>query len=108
MAYLRKNVRRNDQQLIRVDGHSDGEPIKHSQWKDNYHLSAMRAHAVMQYLASQGVPAQNMYIVGFGPNRPLVEPVEPEAPMPKNRRVEILLVPQAQRSIEQILEQFRP
>jgi flagellar motor protein MotB len=105
--YLEKNLRKDSQQTVRVDGHTDGVPIQHSEWKDNFHLSAMRAHAVMQHLVGKGVPRDQMYICGFGPTRPLVEPEEAHAPVPENRRVEILLVPQARKNIEQILEEFR-
>jgi len=96
----------NPQLPVRIDGHTDGTPIKVSQWEDNYHLSAMRAHAVMRYLASKGVDPTRMYIVGFGPNRPRVEPEEPQAPVAENRRVEILLVPQGARSVSEILGEF--
>jgi chemotaxis protein MotB len=91
---------------IRIDGHTDGVPIRVSQWQDNYELSAMRAHAVMKYLVSKGVDPSRMYIAGFGPNRPLVQPPQPEAPLAANRRVEILLVPKGTRSVSDILNEF--
>jgi len=103
IAYLKKHP----DQLARIDGHTDGVPIQHSNWQDNYHLGAMRALSVMKYLASKGIPAERMYIVGFGPNRPLVKPAKPTADTPKNRRVEILIVPKAHKSIEQILDEFK-
>lgn len=102
--YLRK---RPDQQ-VRIDGHTDGVPIRHSAWQDNYHLSAMRAQAVRRYLASKGVAEQRLYIVGFGPNRPRVEPENRTAPVAANRRVEILLVPERGGGIEEILKKFQP
>ncbi len=92
---------------IRVDGHTDGVPIRQSGWEDNYHLSAMRAHSVMQYLVERGVRAERMWIAGFGPSKPRVEPEEPTQPVAENRRVEILLVPETARSIEEILEGFQ-
>jgi chemotaxis protein MotB len=91
---------------IRVDGHTDGVPITHSVWEDNYHLSAMRAHAVMGYLVDKGVDPGRMHIAGFGPNTPLVEPADPTEPVAENRRVEILVVPEGGRSIGEILEKF--
>jgi len=91
---------------IRVDGHTDGVPIRYSGWQDNYQLAAMRAHSVMRYLVEKGVDPARMYITGFGPNRPLVEPEEPTAPVDENRRVEILLVPEGMRSISEILKGF--
>lgn len=91
---------------VRVDGHTDGVPIEHSAWEDNYHLSAMRAHAVMQYLVSKGVDTGRMHIAGFGPNEPLREPEQPTQPVAANRRVEILVVPEGGPSIGEILEKF--
>lgn len=95
-------------QSIRIDGHTDGVPITHSQWKDNYHLSAMRAHAVMNYLKSKGIPAERMHVVGFGPNRPKETPKSKSDEMPANRRVEILLVPEKGKTFEDILKEFQP
>lgn len=92
---------------IRIDGHTDGVPVKVSPWEDNYHLGAMRAHAVMRYLLDKGVAADRAHIVGFGPNRPRVPPGEPTEPVAENRRVEILLLPEGVRSISEILEEFQ-
>jgi len=89
---------------IRIDGHTDGQPIRVSPWKDNYHLGAMRAHAVMLYLMDKGVSPERAFIASFGPNRPLVPPKEPTADVPQNRRVEILLVPEGVRTVGEILE----
>jgi chemotaxis protein MotB len=103
VAYLKQHP----DQLIRIDGHTDGVPIQHSPWESNYHLAAMRALSVMKYLASKGIPEKNMYVVGYGPNKPAVQPPKPDAAVAKNRRVEILLVPRGQKTIEQILDSFR-
>jgi len=107
VAYLKKHLKDQPDQQIRIDGHTDGVPITFSDWLSNHHLAAMRAHAVMTYLVSKGIPTENMYILGFGPNRPRVQPPQPDADVPKNRRVEILLVPKATRGINEILEKFR-
>ncbi|MFO7955768.1 MAG: OmpA family protein [Candidatus Brocadiia bacterium] len=91
---------------IRIDGHTDGVPIRNAPFEDNYHLSAMRAHSVMTYLVENGMDPARGYICGFGPNRPVVEPEEPTAPVAENRRVEILVMPEGSRSISEILEGF--
>lgn len=106
VGYLKQHLQKDAAQQIRIDGHTDGEPIKQSGWEDNYHLAAMRAHSVMQHLASKGIPEEQMYIVGFGPNRPRVEPKSPTAAEPKNRRVEILMVPERGTSPRQMLERL--
>ena len=92
---------------VRVDGHTDGVPIRVSGWKDNHHLSVMRAHAVMRYLIEKGVGGERIHIVGYGPNEPRVTPDTPTQDMPENRRVEIILVPAEMRSIDEILEAFQ-
>lgn len=91
---------------VRIDGHTDGQPIKVSGWDDNYHLGAMRANMVRRYLEKHGVSADRMTIVSYGPNVPVVAPPEPAAPMAENRRVEIVLVPEGLRSITDILKDF--
>jgi len=107
VAYLKDHLVEYPDQQVRIDGHTDGVPITHSDWLSNWHLASMRAHAVMQYLVSRGIPAKNMYIVGFGPNRPRVLPPTPDADVPENRRVEILIVPRAAAGIDEVLQKFR-
>jgi outer membrane protein OmpA-like peptidoglycan-associated protein len=53
----------------------------------NIALSQLRAQAVMQFLASRGVPIANMKPQGFGPLQ-LLDPAHPASPV--NRRVEIV------------------
>lgn len=101
VQYLKKKT----DQEIRIDGHTDGVPIEKTDWDDNYHLAAMRAHAVFDYLASKGIDPKRMHIAGLGPNRPRVEPPRPTAPVKKNRRVEILLMPQKEK-LESLLKEF--
>ena len=79
---------------IRIDGHTDGEPIRASGYEDNWHLACMRALAVRRYLASKGVAAERMFVAGFGPSVPLVAPPNPTAAVEENRRVEILIRPE--------------
>jgi len=101
------SLKRKRGQKLRIDGHTDGVPITHSDWDDNYHLAAMRANAVRRYLASKGVQEENMYVVGFGPNEPRVPPANKTAPEPANRRVEILLVPEEIEGVENILKELK-
>jgi chemotaxis protein MotB len=70
---------------IRVEGHSDTDPIRKSGWKSNEHLSFERALTVEQYLASKGVTATAMYSAGFGPDKP-------RGSKPQSRRVEIVVL----------------
>lgn len=70
---------------IRVEGHTDSDPIRKSQWKTNERLSAERALAVEEYLATKGVDKNRVYIAGFGDARP-------RGSKAQSRRVEIVLL----------------
>ncbi len=71
--------------VIRVEGYTDSDPIKKSNWKTNERLSGERAMAVEQYLASKGIPADRIYFAGFGS-------ANPKATKKDSRRVEIVIV----------------
>lgn len=80
--------------LIRIDGHTDSDPIvktKHL-WDSNHHLSSARALAVFHFLTKrEGIPEEKINIAGFGPNRPVASNETKEGKQ-KNRRVEFLIV----------------
>lgn len=70
---------------IRIEGHTDSDPIVRSGWKSNHHLGAERAYSVMEYLRTRGVAANNMYIASFGPTNP-------RGTKAQSRRVEIIVM----------------
>jgi chemotaxis protein MotB len=70
---------------IRIEGHTDSDPIVKSAWKTNDRLSAERAMAVKTYLESKGVAGDRMYIAGFGDARP-------RGSKAQSRRVEIVVL----------------
>jgi flagellar motor protein MotB len=71
---------------VRVEGHTDSDPISKSgrRYADNLHLSIMRAHAVATYLITKGVQAKQVSVSGFGANKPVSSSAKKV-----NRRVEI-------------------
>ena len=71
---------------IRVEGHTDSDPIKVSRWKSNQELSVARADAVKKYLVSKGVDANMVEVHGFGSDKPKSNDKA------ANRRVEIVVV----------------
>jgi len=71
---------------IRVEGHTDSDPIKVSRWKSNQELSVARADAVKKYLVSKGVDANVVSVAGFGSDKPK------SSDKAQNRRVEIVVV----------------
>ena len=80
---------------FRVSGHTDSDPIQKSRLinKDNMDLSLKRAHAVWEVLMGAGLEKEKMFCAGFGPTKPLV-PNNSDANKRKNRRVEILVMPE--------------
>ena len=76
--------------VLRVDGHTDVRPIAGPVFKSNWDLSAARAIAVVQYLASKGIPPQRLVAAGFGEFQPLDE-AKTEDAYKRNRRIEFKL-----------------
>lgn len=73
--------------IVRVDGHTDSRPIRTAQFPSNWHLSTARAVAVVEYLASRGLPAERLAATGFGEHQPLELGATDEA-FRRNRRIE--------------------
>lgn len=95
---LAQVVREVPQQPIRIEGHTDNVPITHSGWADNTALSLARAKAVADYLAQQrGIARERMTAVGYGEERPIASN-ETAGGRQKNRRVEVVILPQAEAS----------
>jgi len=81
---------------VGVEGHTDTDPIKHSGWKSNWELSTGRALSVLHYLAQGGVAEQRMSVTGYGEFHPLTSNDTKEGKQ-KNRRVEIVILPDTQK-----------
>ena len=84
--YIKKNHAGG---LIRVEGHSDSDPIRKTKGKFhcNWDLSFERAHAVVHYLVEKGhVDAHRMVCEAFADNQP-----QSNNDKSKNRRVEIVI-----------------
>ena len=81
---------------IRIEGHTDCTPVVHSRDKfpDNMALSQARAQAVYDFMAKRGgMSSGKMYTAGYGERQPLVTPEKTAADRAKNRRVEIVILP---------------
>lgn len=70
---------------VRVEGHTDSDPIKRSKWSSNDQLSQARADAVASYLRERGVSSSRMDAVGYGSSRP-------KGTKAASRRVEIVVL----------------
>lgn len=78
-------------QMIRVEGHTDADPITKSSWKDNWELSCERALAVVRYLTSSGIGEKRVYASGFGQYTPR-DSNATTAGKSRNRRVQIVII----------------
>jgi len=82
-------------EYIRIDGHTDTDPIKRSGFGDNWLLGAARANTVRKYMTELGGwNAYDMYVTSFAYTVPVAEGNTKEAKA-KNRRVEVYIVPAA-------------
>ena len=78
--------------IIRVDGHTDNKPVvagTHG-YRDNLQLSMLRASAVVDELAKNGVSRRRLVPSGFGDLHP-IELGKTPAALQKNRRIELQL-----------------
>ena len=76
--------------VLRVDGHTDSVPISTLRFPSNWELSAARAISVVQFLISQGIPAEHLAATGFGEYQP-IDPGGDEIAQRRNRRIELKL-----------------
>jgi chemotaxis protein MotB len=78
--------------IIRVDGHTDNKPVvagTHG-YRNNLQLSMLRASAVVDELAKNGVSRRRLVPSGFGDLHP-IELGNTPAALQKNRRIELQL-----------------
>ena len=76
--------------VLRVDGHTDRNPIKTQLFASNWELSAARAISVVKQLLEKGIPATRLVAAGFGEFQPL-DDGETEEARGRNRRIEFKL-----------------
>ena len=76
---------------VRIEGHTDADPIRKSGWKNNEELSLARAKMVRKYLVTQGFAEDFLSVDGLGSKKP-IESNKTKAGKARNRRVEIILL----------------
>jgi len=84
--------------LIRIDGHTDSDPIKRSKWDDNWQLASERARQVLKVLIKQGVPKERIFFAAFGDTRPRATN-KTAAGKKQNRRVELVPLQESSSSV---------
>jgi len=76
--------------VLRVDGHTDTDPIVSSLFQSNWELSAGRSIAVVNFLIANGVEPNHLVAAGFGEFQP-IDPGSTEEAKSRNRRIELKL-----------------
>jgi chemotaxis protein MotB len=76
--------------VLRVDGHTDPQPVKGGQFASNWELSAARAINVVKLLIADGVPAEHLAATAFGEYQPF-GPGDTSDAFAKDRRIELRL-----------------
>jgi len=81
-------LKKYPQRTIRVDGHTDSDPISKSKYSSNWDLSATRSTRVVEFLTKKGgINPSNVYVAGHSMYKPLNKKDKAI-----NRRVEIVLL----------------
>jgi flagellar motor protein MotB len=87
-------TRHYPRQLIGVEAHTSRNLIRTSEFPSNHHLSVAQAMAVYDLLVRDArVPAEQLFVVGHGPNHPRASNGTP-AGQAKNRRIELVIYPE--------------
>jgi flagellar motor protein MotB len=82
------------QQLIGIEGHTDGTPMTSPQFPSEQHLAVGQAMTVYDGLTRLGgLPAKQLFVVGHGASHPLVSNGT-DAGRARNRRIEIVIYPE--------------
>jgi len=90
---IAEHLQSRPDESISIVGHTDADPIVRTKymWNTNHHLAAGRALSVFEYLTTQGgVDQSRVFIVSYGPNRPVADNATDDGKR-KNRRVEFML-----------------
>lgn len=97
---LRDYLSEHDE-LLMVSGFTDDLPVQrgNARYHDNWGLSAQRALTVMRTLVELGMPADQVFAAAFGAHQPVASNRTDEG-RARNRRVELTVVPRAQRDAD--------
>ena len=77
-----------------VIGHTDDQPVRSLKFKDNFELSTTRAQNTLQILAQGLDDPHRLEASGAGSSQPIATPVDVPANRTRNRRVEIVFIPE--------------
>jgi type VI secretion system protein ImpK len=77
-----------------IVGHTDDQPVRSLKFKDNFELSSARAQNTLQIVAQGLNDPRRLEASGAGSSQPVATPVDTPENRARNRRVEILYIPE--------------
>jgi chemotaxis protein MotB len=87
---LEKQIPKEIDWALQVNGHTDPRPIASPQFPSNWELSTARASSVVKFMISRGVPPDRLVAAGYGEFAP-IEVGTSEEVFQRNRRIELKL-----------------
>jgi chemotaxis protein MotB len=89
---------------LRIDGHTNQEPVKPKYFATDWDLSAARAVTVLRRLNEvDDVPQKRLSLSAFGHERPLIDP-SVEGSQEINKRVDIVVLPETSFEATQLID----
>jgi len=76
---------------VRIEGHTDNQPIRSPIFPSNWELSAARAASVITLLETRGADPRRMAVIGYGDKRPVSDNLSAEG-RSANRRVMLVIL----------------
>ena len=77
---------------VRIEGHTDSQPIHTSRFRSNWDLSAARSIAIMEVLSTRfELPTQRLSVAGYADTVPVADNDTPEG-RARNRRVDLVIL----------------
>lgn len=90
IADLGRQIPKEVDWVVQIDGHTDIRPIASAQFPSNWELSTARASSVVKHMIARGVPAERLVAAGYGEYQP-IESGTDDTSLQKNRRIELKL-----------------
>lgn len=105
MKKITSILKRYQDCIVEVEGHTDNVPIHNSNYQSNRYLSTARATKVYEYITDNtDFPDQNLKVAGYGESRPVASN-DSEEGRSKNRRVTIKIYNQLNSELQETSEQ---
>lgn len=76
---------------LRIEGHTDSQPINNPRFHSNWELSTARASYVLERLTARGIPSSRLSVAGYADERPVADNSTPEG-RALNRRVDLVIL----------------